>query len=53
MLRDIETLTEINLSVENQKNLRIDLQHTYVIDREGCAISTGRLGDWLSKLSKA
>lgn len=34
-------------------NLRIDLQHTCVIDHEGCAILAGRLGDWLPRLCKA
>ena len=38
---------------KTKMNLRTDLQHTCVIDHEGCAISAGRSRDWLPRLCKA
>ena len=39
--------------VKTKMNMRTDLQHTWVNDHEGCAISAGRSGDRLPRLHKA
>ena len=50
---DMETFMARNMSVENQMNLRTDLQHTCVTNYECCTIFIRRSGDLLSRLRKA
>ena len=48
----METLIASNMSVETKMNMRTDLQHTWVNDHEGYAISARRLRDRLPRLHK-
>jgi len=41
-----------NLLAKTKENLRNETTHTWEANRQDCAISFGRLGDWLPELCK-